>query len=231
MAANISAPDDPRVNGAELGISSDLCARAVFGSDSVEFKQNEHYEVWKGPRRIGMPVHERLDAVRGGLEDTRVFLEGLIARLEERRAEQHANPSIRVREAFERLDLHPRIAGASADVYRDGHYANAVLNAGIALVNYVKEKAGRHDLDGAALMSTVFSKNAPVLAFNNGKDKTDHDEQEGMMHLFMGAVMALRNPRAHTLAPDSAEDAFEAIALLSFLARRLDGAKRVKTSP
>jgi uncharacterized protein (TIGR02391 family) len=229
VTASITAPDDPRVNSAELSIASDL--RAVFGTDSVEFKQNEHYQIWKGPMRIGMPERDRLQAVRGGLDDTRVFLEGLIGRLEERRAEQQANPSIRVREAFDRLDLHVRIGGASVDLYRDGHYANAVLNAGIALVNYVKEKSGRHDIDGAALMTTVFSKNAPVLAFNDAKDKTDQDEQEGLMHLFVGAVQALRNPRAHILAPDSPEEALEAIALFSFLAKRLDMAKRMKVTP
>ncbi len=229
IAANIAGPDDPRINGAEINLASDL--RAVFGSESVEFKQNEHYQIWKGPMRVGMREQERLQAIRGGLEDARVFLEGLIARLEERRAEQQANPSLKVREAFDRLNLHARVGGASADLYRDGHYGNAVLNAGIALVNYVKERSGRHDLDGAGLMSTVFSKNAPVLAFNDNKDKTDQDEQEGLMHLFMGAVLALRNPRAHTLTSDSAEEALESIAFLSFLAKRLDEAKRVKTSP
>jgi len=33
-------------------------------------------------------------------------------------------------------------------------------------------------------MTTVFSKNQPVLAFNDLKDKTDEDKQEGMIHLF-----------------------------------------------
>jgi len=229
IASDISAPDDPRVNGAELNIASEL--GAVFGLQSVEFKQNEHYQIWKGPMRMGMTERERLQAVRGGLEDTRAFLEGLIARLEERRAEREANPSIKVREAFNGLDLHTRISGVAVDLYRDEHYANAVLNAGIALVNYVKEKSGRHDLDGAGLMTTVFSKNAPVLAFNDLTDKTDQDEQEGLMHLFVGAVQALRNPRAHTLAPDSPEDALEAIAFFSFLAKRLDRTKRTRGTP
>ncbi len=48
----------------------------------------------------------------------------------------------------------------------------------MALVNMVKEKSRRHDLDGAVLMTTVFSKNNPILAFNDRKEKTDEDEQE-----------------------------------------------------
>ena len=93
-------------------------------------------------------------------------------------------------------------------------------------MNYVKEKSRRHDLDGSGLMSTVFSKNKPVLAFNDLKDQRDADEQEGMMHLFMGAVLALRNPRAHALPDDSPEAAVEYIVFLSLLARRVDQAKR-----
>jgi hypothetical protein len=46
------------------------------------------------------------------------------------------------------------------------------------------------------------------------------------MFLFAGAVAALRNPRAHTLLGDAAEEALEYIALLSFLAKKLDTAKR-----
>lgn len=101
-----------------------------------------------------------------------------------------------------------------------------MLDASVALVNFVKEKSRRHDLDGAPLMATVFSKNKPVLAFNDLKDKADEDEQEGMMHLFMGAVLALRNPRAHALLDDSPEVALEYIGLISLLAKRVDQAKR-----
>lgn len=102
-----------------------------------------------------------------------------------------------------------------------------MLDASVALVNFVKEKSRKHDLEGAPLMTTVFSKNRPVLSFNDLTDKSDEDEQEGMMHLFMGAVLGLRNPRAHTLLDDSPEMALEYIALISLLAKRVDQAKRV----
>ena len=75
-------------------------------------------------------------------------------------------------------------------------------------------------------MRTVFSRNNPILAFNDLNDQTDQDEQEGLMHLFEGAVLALRNPRAHALSDDSPELALEYIALLSMLAKRLEQATR-----
>lgn len=129
--------------------------------------------------------------------------------------------------AFEGLQLHPRIVTACGYLYRDGHYRNAVLDACLALEDYVKQKSRCRDRDGADLMRYVFSKNNPVLAFNALTDDTDRSEQEGMMHLFEGVMLALRNPRAHALSDDSPEQALEYIALLSLLAKRLEGANRL----
>jgi hypothetical protein len=66
-----------------------------------------------------------------------------------------------------------------------------------------------------------------ILAFNDLQDLSAQDEQEGMMHLFEGVVLALRNPRGHDFPIDSAERAFECLALLNMLAQRLQKAKRV----
>lgn len=154
------------------------------------------------------------------------MLEGLVRRLEEKREDLGGDTTARVRASFEGLDLHPRIASVCADLYRDGHYRHAVLDASVALVNMVKEKSRRHDLDGSGLMTTVFSKDKPILAFNDLSAPTDLDEQQGMMHLFLGAMLALRNPRAHALLDDSPELALEYIGLISLLAKRVDQAKR-----
>jgi uncharacterized protein (TIGR02391 family) len=164
---------------------------------------------------------------RNGLPKALAMLEGLVKRLEEKREDLGADPTARARATFEGVDLHPRIRDVAADLFRDGHYRNAVSDAALALVNMVKEKSRRHDLDGSVLMSTVFSKNNPVLAFNDLKEQTDRDEQEGMMHLFMGAVLALRNTRAHALTDDTSEAALECVVFLSMLARRVDRAKRM----
>jgi len=153
-------------------------------------------------------------------------LNGLLARLEEKRVDIGADPAVRARTTFEGMDLHPRIAAVCGDLYRDGHYSQAVFDASKALVNFVKERSGKYDLDGTKLMTTVFSKNNPVLAFNELKDQSDSDEQEGMMYLFMGAVLGVRNPRGHSFLTDSPEGALEYIGLLSLLANRVEKAKR-----
>ena len=170
--------------------------------------------------------HRRMsDQFCEGVEKTTQLLEKLLAALidRQRRALASVNECMSV---FRNLNLHSAIAAASTETYENGHYRESVLNASIALVNYVKEKSRRRDLDGSGLMSTVFSAKRPILAFNDLSNQTERDEQEGFMHLFMGAALALRNPRAHAISDDSPEMALDYIAFLSMLAKRLDGAKR-----
>jgi uncharacterized protein (TIGR02391 family) len=218
--------DDRRKENVEQEI--DRTIMEVFGVNSPEYRSNQHHLIWHGEmvaRGFGEPSYAQ-DEFEAGIPQTITMLEGLIARLEEKRADITQDSSVRVRTAFEGLDLHQRIADAASELYRDGHYRNAVLDATLALENLVKEKSRRHDLTGAGLMSTVFSKNDPVLAINDLTDQTDRDEQEGIMHLFMGAILGLRNPRAHALFDDSAELALEYVALLSLLANTVEKTKR-----
>ncbi|MEK7228963.1 MAG: TIGR02391 family protein, partial [Candidatus Binatota bacterium] len=55
---------------------------------------------------------------------------------------------------------------------------------------------------------------------------SDESEQRGMMYLYAGAMLAFRNPRAHGLISDEAEEALDIISFVSFLAKALDNAKK-----
>lgn len=224
LRTNKVSYNDQRVRNAESNISSSVLD--IFGANSPEYQEHQGHSIWQGTRYVGMEPEEIQAGFEAGIPKSIMMLEGLIARLEEKQADLGQDPAGRVKMAFDNMELHPQIADVCADLYRNRHYRNAVLDASLALVNIVKEKSRRHDLDGAPLMRAVFSKNAPVLAFNDLKDQTEQDEQEGMMHLFEGAVQALRNPRAHALADDSPEEALEYIAFLSFLAKKVDQARR-----
>ena len=129
---------------------------------------------------------------------------------------------------IDRLNLHPRISDVARGLFKDGYHWEAVFAAAKALVNYVKERSGRHDLDGAPLVRAVFSRNGPLLAFNDLADQTDMDEQEGMMHLFEGTVLGIRNPGGHTFPEGPEQRAIEYLSLLSLLAYRVQEAKRKK---
>jgi uncharacterized protein (TIGR02391 family) len=200
--------------------------RDVFGSNSPEFREHQYLRLWAGPTYINMHPGEILDATEKGRHQALNVLRGLIGRLAEKRSDLQSLAGAPSLPDFDRLLLHPRIAEVAQDLFRDGHHWEAVFAASKALVNYVKEKAGRHDLDGAGLMRTVFSPKAPILAFNEGRDQTDSDEQEGMMHLYEGAVLAIRNPGGHSFPEGPSQRAVEYISLLSLLAYRTQEAKR-----
>jgi uncharacterized protein (TIGR02391 family) len=128
--------------------------------------------------------------------------------------------------SLEPLNLHPTILEVSKELFADGHHWPAVFEASKALMNYIRERSGRMDLDGANLARTVFSKNNPILAFNDLVSPTDQDEQEGMMYLFLGAVLGIRNPGGHKVQEGPPQRAFEYICFLSLLAYRVQEAKR-----
>ena len=92
----------------------------------------------------------------------------------------------------------------------------------------MKERSGRHELDGTSLVRSVFSKHNPTLAFSDLSDQTQQDEQEGIMHLFEGAVLAIRNPGGHSFPEGSEQRAIEYISLLSMLAYLVQEAKKRK---
>ena len=68
------------------------------------------------------------------------------------------------------------------------------------------------------------------MAFNDLSDQTDLDEQEGMMQLFEGAVLGIRNPGGHSFPEGPEQRAVECISLLSLLVYRVQEAKRRKES-
>jgi uncharacterized protein (TIGR02391 family) len=124
-----------------------------------------------------------------------------------------------------RLELegfHPLVIKHAGKLFADGHYRQAILDTYIALVDQVKSLSGRYDLDGTSLMNTVFSPKTPKLSLS-----TDADEQLGFMWLFAGAVMGVRNPKAHAVTPHPDKQAtLEWLGFASVLFRVLDGATK-----
>jgi uncharacterized protein (TIGR02391 family) len=204
--------------------------REVFGSNSPEFHEHEHIRMWAGGMWLNMEDHEILAAKENGRRQIIGILQGLIGRLREKREDLIAGHAPTAKAYLDYLNLHPRIRDVAHDLFEDGYHWEAVFAAAKSLVNYVKERSGQDKLDGAGLMRTVFSKNNPILQFNDLKDQTDQDEQEGMMHLFEGVVLGIRNPGGHSFPEGPEQRAVEYLSLISLLAYRLQEAKRPKKS-
>jgi uncharacterized protein (TIGR02391 family) len=215
--------DHEKVRDVEESISNTILD--VFGPDSPEYLAHRQFQFFRSATKTFSDDEQAQEFFAEALPQAVALLENLVVRLEEERTKLGHGKEDRVRSVFEGLDVHPRIAGASSDLYRDKHYPEAVLGALLALETFVQEKTGRYDASGPLLMQQVFSPDGPVLAFNALADQSDRDEQKGLMLLFQGVVFAFRNPRAPRVLADSSEQALQAIALISLLAKRLERAE------
>jgi uncharacterized protein (TIGR02391 family) len=127
---------------------------------------------------------------------------------------------------FELLQIHPQIAKVSKKLFQDRHFAPAIFEAFKKVNNLVKSKSNRKDLDGKSLMQTVFSPNNPTLCFNELSTQSEKDEQEGFMYLFTGAILGVRNPKAHeNIVQRDVHRTIEYLVLASLLCKRLDEAE------
>ncbi|MEI6141165.1 MAG: TIGR02391 family protein [Mariniphaga sp.] len=125
---------------------------------------------------------------------------------------------------FDNMDmqnLHPEIIKVSQKLYLDGYYRQAVLDCFIHIIDYVKIKSGRHDIDGVPLMQTVLSPKNPLINLTNNPD-----QQLGFMWLYSGAVMGIRNYYAHRIVEiKDKQEAYELLCFASLLLRFLDKTK------
>jgi len=120
------------------------------------------------------------------------------------------------------LELHPKIIEVSSSLFHTGHYSQAIFEAFKAVNNFVKEKTGL-SLDGKDLMAKAFREENPVIRLNELKTQSDKDEQEGFMFLYMGAMVGIRNPKAHeTIIQEDPHKTLEYLALASLLMRRTE---------
>lgn len=102
-----------------------------------------------------------------------------------------------------------------------------ILTCCVDLATLFRQKSGAAD-DSDGEIGRVFSPNNPILMVPaNLKIETDRNIQRGSMLLMQGWKSFLRNPHVHGERPADREYAIHALMLMSFLARIIDGAKRL----
>ena len=113
--------------------------------------------------------------------------------------------------------------------FEDGYYADAVESAfkeinTIVKRLYLQKNGNTNELDGANLMHTVFSDNNPILEFTDRTSESGRNIQKGYMEIFAGAMVGIRNPKAHENTNISKEDAIHKIFFASLLMNKVDQA-------
>lgn len=125
--------------------------------------------------------------------------------------------------------IHPLIAIVSKDRFDVAQYADAVEAAFKTINKEVKkiifEKTGT-EIDGSALMQKAFNKNEPLIRFAETDYRTDQDIQQGYQFMFSGAMLGIRNPKAHGVEVISKEDAIRKLHFASMLMFKLDSRQK-----
>lgn len=224
--ASVQERSDPRFNSVVDKIDDTLVE--IFGNDTVEYQRYRIDSL--DTASINMlhptPMPEVRAGYKRGIERATSTLQTIVDLFEERAGDVAGTSELGALRSFGALGLHPEIKRAVSQLFADGHYSNAIEDACKVLDGLVKIRSGKFDLAGTDLMTTVFSAKNPILRFNDLASESDRSEQQGLMHLYAGAMLAFRNPRAHELVKDDAEYALEAISFISLLAKTLDRAKK-----
>jgi hypothetical protein len=125
--------------------------------------------------------------------------------------------------------LHATVWGAASGLWADGHHGQAVQRAATFLNAHVQDLTGRNDLSDSALMAQVFSTNVPEQGKprlrwpGDDNDLTVKAMRSGILNFSQGCYMAIRNPATHSREDMPKQIALEQLAVLSTLARWIDG--------
>jgi len=153
---------------------------------------------------------------------------------DEIKKEQHLKEKRKAEKLFDEIITHSRIKKSSEDHFRNEKYRSAVLDAMIELEEMIKEKAKfpknnqDKELSGYKLMFKVFDSNNPILRWSSLKRQTQIDELDGYKYIMAGAVLGIRNPKAHLRFEQKPLRAIQLLHLATLLAELVDDSEYVE---
>lgn len=123
--------------------------------------------------------------------------------------------------------LHPKVVNLAHSRFDNGYFADAISaclkEINTVVKNHVKHLTG-DEYDGAKLMTKAFSADNPLITFEDVSTVNGKNIQVGYMKLFEGAIIGIRNPKAHSnLYPDETTT-IHLLFIASFLFYKLDKA-------
>lgn len=128
------------------------------------------------------------------------------------------------RELVRRLENHPLVADiatAPLELFRNGHFNEAVRKASERFEASVQQKAGLQEI-GKSLMSKVFSLTNPSISLNSLTTENEKGIQEGYMFMTMGLMRGIRNIFSHGDEEQrSPEECYEMLLFINWLFRNL----------
>lgn len=170
-------------------------------------------------------TREELDAIAAKMENLGFDIRKEVKRTELPDPSRVAPPPLDVAAIIERLELHDALKDDCIAMFKNGHLNEAVRKALERFEKMIQDTTGDRSTIGKRLMAKAFKKDGPAIAINDLKTSNDESEQEGFMHLTIGAMAGLRNLYSHgDLDTMPAIDALERLAFVSLLFKRVDKA-------
>ena len=124
---------------------------------------------------------------------------------------------------FDGRNFHKAVVETARNQFINNDFPSAVFNSYKKLLIKIQEKSGNFNDDGTPLVTSVFNPKNPVLQSSLARWTGDASIQEGIMHLFMGAVLSVRNVFAHKdVYLTNPNDTLEYLSFSSFLFKILD---------
>lgn len=126
--------------------------------------------------------------------------------------------------------LHPAIQAAAKPRLESGQYADAVGRAVKELNQLVRTASKRTSDEGVRMMQQVFATDAatPRLHIGPVEQQWERDRQDGFRFIMAGVQQGIANVDKHgQLAVADMTTAMEMLAMLSYLAKAIDGATLV----
>ncbi len=133
---------------------------------------------------------------------------------------------------IERLEVHEVLTEDCLEMFRDGHFNEAVRKALERFEKRIQDTLDDHKIFGRDLMAKAFGGDQPPIPLNALKTANDRSEQEGFKFLAMGAMAGMRNLYSHgDVEQMSVTDAIERLGFVSLLFKRVDLALKNKEKP
>lgn len=127
--------------------------------------------------------------------------------------------------------INPKIRDLCLDKFSNGFYADAVETAIKEINSIVKRKykdvEGIED-DGKSLMFASMKMPNPVIQLSPLENESDKNIQEGYSHIFAGAIVGIRNPKAHSNIILEPNRALHLIFLMGLLMNMIDESDQYK---
>jgi len=126
--------------------------------------------------------------------------------------------------------IHPKIVEAAKSLFEGKHYSSAVFEAFKEVNETVKGQVKRRtnvEYDGSKLMTQAFSLDNPILELEDLTTESGRNVQKGYMQLFLGSMLAVRNPLAHGKAMTDRDQALHFLFLASLLMNKIGAAKEI----